>query len=33
MERFVAKNRELNGHHVNVSFLQADITQLELPRN
>ncbi|XP_072351084.1 uncharacterized protein, partial [Scyliorhinus torazame] len=31
MEKFVAKNRELNGQHLNISFLQADITQLDLP--
>ncbi|XP_048477100.1 phosphoethanolamine methyltransferase [Rhincodon typus] len=33
MEKFVTKNREVNGHRVNISFLQADITQLELPSN
>ncbi|XP_078392432.1 LOW QUALITY PROTEIN: phosphoethanolamine methyltransferase, partial [Cetorhinus maximus] len=33
MEKFVAKNRELNSQLTNISFLQADITQLELPRN
>ncbi|XP_067877545.1 phosphoethanolamine methyltransferase isoform X2 [Heterodontus francisci] len=33
MEKFVAKNRQLNGHRGNTSFLQADITQLELPGN
>ncbi|XP_078064438.1 uncharacterized protein LOC144490599, partial [Mustelus asterias] len=33
MAKFVTKNRELNSQHVNISFLQADITQLELPSN
>ncbi|XP_041038019.1 phosphoethanolamine methyltransferase, partial [Carcharodon carcharias] len=33
MEKFVAKNRELNSEHRNISFLQADITLLELPGN
>ncbi|XP_069750218.1 phosphoethanolamine methyltransferase isoform X2 [Narcine bancroftii] len=33
MEKFVVKNRELNGHRSNINFLQADITQLELPSN
>ncbi|XP_059811318.1 LOW QUALITY PROTEIN: phosphoethanolamine methyltransferase [Hypanus sabinus] len=33
MENFVEKNRELNGHRDNISFLQADITQLTLPGN
>jgi phosphoethanolamine N-methyltransferase len=31
MQKFVDKNRELNGHRANCSFLQADVTQLELP--
>ncbi|XP_051901042.1 phosphoethanolamine methyltransferase isoform X2 [Pristis pectinata] len=33
MEKFVTKNRELNGHRGNITFLQADITQMQLPGN
>lgn len=31
MEVFIEKNRELNSHHGNVVFKQADVTKLELP--
>ncbi|CAN9515035.1 unnamed protein product [Ophioblennius macclurei] len=31
MESFVEKNRENNGHHSNVTFIQADVTTLEIP--
>uniref|UniRef100_A0A672Z467 phosphoethanolamine N-methyltransferase n=1 Tax=Sphaeramia orbicularis TaxID=375764 RepID=A0A672Z467_9TELE len=33
MENFVEKNRQDNGHHSNVTFLQADVTKLEIPEN
>lgn len=33
MESFVEKNRQNNGHHSNVAFIQADITKLEVPKN
>ncbi|KAM9833023.1 phosphoethanolamine methyltransferase isoform 1-T1 [Syngnathus typhle] len=33
MESFVEKNRQINGHHKNVTFLQADVMKLELPSN
>lgn len=33
MESFVKKNRENNGHHSNVTFVQADVTKLEIPKN
>lgn len=33
MESFVQKNRENNGHYSNVSFIQADVTKLEIPKN
>lgn len=33
MENFVEKNRQNNGHHSNASFIQADVTKLELPKN
>lgn len=33
MESFVEQNRQNNGHHNNVTFLQADVTKLEIPQN
>ncbi|XP_075902732.1 phosphoethanolamine methyltransferase isoform X2 [Nelusetta ayraudi] len=33
MENFVEKNRKNNGHHSNASFIQADVTKLDLPKN
>ncbi|XP_019739480.1 phosphoethanolamine methyltransferase isoform X3 [Hippocampus comes] len=33
MENFVEKNRQSNGHHKNVTFLQADVTKLDFPPN
>ncbi|XP_029297693.1 phosphoethanolamine methyltransferase isoform X2 [Cottoperca gobio] len=33
MESFVEKNRQDNGHHSNATFLQADITKLDIPPN
>lgn len=33
MENFVEKNRQNNGHHSNASFIQADVTKLDLPKN
>jgi len=33
IEKFVDKNRELNGHLGNCQFLQADVTKLQLPTN
>lgn len=33
MENFVERNRQDNGHHSNVTFLQADVTKLEIPNN
>ncbi|XP_077434010.1 phosphoethanolamine methyltransferase isoform X2 [Vanacampus margaritifer] len=33
MENFVEKNRQSNGHHKNVTVIQADVTKLELPSN
>lgn len=32
MESFVEKNKENNGHHSNVTFIQADVTKLEIPK-
>uniref|UniRef100_A0A8C5MS06 phosphoethanolamine N-methyltransferase n=1 Tax=Leptobrachium leishanense TaxID=445787 RepID=A0A8C5MS06_9ANUR len=31
MQKFIEKNREDNGHRDNITFLQADVTSLELP--
>ncbi|GAB6027179.1 hypothetical protein CHUAL_013932 [Chamberlinius hualienensis] len=31
MANFIEKNKEINGHHSNITFLQADVTQLQLP--
>ncbi|CAH1270345.1 Hypp4316 [Branchiostoma lanceolatum] len=31
MESFIRKNEEVNGHHGNVRFMQADVTKLEMP--
>ncbi|XP_077466597.1 phosphoethanolamine methyltransferase isoform X1 [Stigmatopora argus] len=33
MESFVEKNKQENGHHKNVTFLQADVTKLKFPPN
>nr|XP_046262807.1 phosphoethanolamine methyltransferase isoform X1 [Scatophagus argus] len=33
MESFVERNRQDNGHHSNVTFMQADVTKLEVPPN
>uniref|UniRef100_A0A8C5GVR6 phosphoethanolamine N-methyltransferase n=1 Tax=Gouania willdenowi TaxID=441366 RepID=A0A8C5GVR6_GOUWI len=33
MESFVEKNKENNGHHNNATFIQADVTKLEIPNN
>lgn len=32
MESFVEKNRQSNGHHSNVTFIQADVTKLDIPQ-
>ena len=31
MHHYVDRNRERNGHYAHVEFLQADVTELELP--
>ncbi|KAK2150774.1 hypothetical protein LSH36_390g02124 [Paralvinella palmiformis] len=31
MQSFVEKNRQLNSHHVNIKFIQADVLKLGLP--
>jgi len=31
MQHYVDRNRERNGHYAHVEFLQADVTELELP--
>ncbi|XP_078689244.1 uncharacterized protein LOC144920768 isoform X1 [Branchiostoma floridae x Branchiostoma belcheri] len=31
MESFIRKNEEVNGHHQNVRFMQADVTKLDMP--
>nr|XP_033477076.1 phosphoethanolamine methyltransferase isoform X1 [Epinephelus lanceolatus] len=33
MESFVEKNKQENGHHSNATFIQADVTKLEIPEN
>lgn len=33
MESFVQKNRENNGHHSNVTIVQADVTKLDFPQH
>ncbi|KAM9377274.1 phosphoethanolamine methyltransferase isoform 2-T2 [Pholidichthys leucotaenia] len=33
MESFVEKNRQDNGHHSNATFIQADVTKLDVPQN
>ncbi|XP_031608597.1 phosphoethanolamine methyltransferase isoform X2 [Oreochromis aureus] len=33
MESFIEKNRQENGHHSNGTFLQADVTKLDVPQN
>uniref|UniRef100_A0A665XEH2 phosphoethanolamine N-methyltransferase n=1 Tax=Echeneis naucrates TaxID=173247 RepID=A0A665XEH2_ECHNA len=33
MKRFVERNRQANGHHSNVTFIQADVTKLDFPQN
>lgn len=33
MESFVERNRQDNGHHSNATFIQADVTKLDVPQN
>uniref|UniRef100_A0A8C9ZME3 phosphoethanolamine N-methyltransferase n=1 Tax=Sander lucioperca TaxID=283035 RepID=A0A8C9ZME3_SANLU len=33
MESFVERNRQDNGHHSNATFIQADVTKLDIPQN
>ncbi|KAM9740956.1 phosphoethanolamine methyltransferase isoform 2-T2 [Menidia menidia] len=33
MESFVEKNRQNNGHHGNATFIQADVTKLDVPQH
>ncbi|KAJ8352447.1 hypothetical protein SKAU_G00239230 [Synaphobranchus kaupii] len=33
MEKFVEKNKQDNGHHSNVNFIQSDVTQLNFSKN
>ncbi|KAF3693958.1 Sterol 4-C-methyltransferase strm-1 [Channa argus] len=33
MEKFVERNRQDNGHHNNATFIQADVTKLDVPQN
>ncbi|KAM4585860.1 phosphoethanolamine methyltransferase isoform 1-T1 [Fundulus diaphanus] len=33
MQSFVDKNRQNNGHHSNVTFMQADVTKLDIPKH
>ncbi|KAK5600432.1 hypothetical protein CRENBAI_021729 [Crenichthys baileyi] len=33
MQSFVEKNRQNNGHHSNVTFIQADVTKLDIPHD
>ncbi|XP_019944292.2 phosphoethanolamine methyltransferase isoform X1 [Paralichthys olivaceus] len=33
MESFVERNRQDNGHHNNATFIQADVTKLDIPQN
>lgn len=33
MESFVEKNRRDNGHHSNGTFIQADVTKMDIPQN
>lgn len=33
MDSFVEKNRQDNGHHSNATFIQADVTKLDVPRD
>uniref|UniRef100_A0A3B3ZUF5 phosphoethanolamine N-methyltransferase n=1 Tax=Periophthalmus magnuspinnatus TaxID=409849 RepID=A0A3B3ZUF5_9GOBI len=33
MDNFVERNKQENGHHSNGTFLQADVTKLEMPQN
>ncbi|KAM7417573.1 hypothetical protein PAMA_017285 [Pampus argenteus] len=33
MESFVERNRQDNGHHSNATFIQADVTKLEVPKS
>ncbi|CAB1455075.1 unnamed protein product [Pleuronectes platessa] len=33
MESFVERNRQDNGHHKNGTFIQADVTKLDIPQN
>ncbi|XP_077982671.1 uncharacterized protein LOC144437578 [Glandiceps talaboti] len=33
MESFIQKNQQINGHHKNAEFVQADVTEMELLEN
>ncbi|XP_041652993.1 phosphoethanolamine methyltransferase isoform X2 [Cheilinus undulatus] len=33
MDSFVEKNKQENGHHSNATFIQADVTKMEVPKN
>ncbi|KAM6924147.1 phosphoethanolamine methyltransferase isoform 1-T1 [Xenentodon cancila] len=33
MGSFIEKNRQQNGHHSNVTFLQADVTKMDIPQH
>ncbi|XP_029917786.1 phosphoethanolamine methyltransferase isoform X2 [Myripristis murdjan] len=33
MESFVARNKQDNGHYSNATFIQADVTKLDFPKN
>uniref|UniRef100_A0A7N8Y8K9 phosphoethanolamine N-methyltransferase n=1 Tax=Mastacembelus armatus TaxID=205130 RepID=A0A7N8Y8K9_9TELE len=33
MESFIERNRQVNGHHSNATFIQADVTKLDIPDN
>uniref|UniRef100_A0A3Q3JGT8 phosphoethanolamine N-methyltransferase n=1 Tax=Monopterus albus TaxID=43700 RepID=A0A3Q3JGT8_MONAL len=33
MEKFIERNRQVNGHHSNVTFIQADVTKLDVPQH
>ncbi|XP_060903954.1 phosphoethanolamine methyltransferase isoform X1 [Labrus mixtus] len=33
MDSFMERNRQENGHHSNATFIQADVTKMDLPKN
>ncbi|CAJ1058480.1 phosphoethanolamine methyltransferase isoform X1, partial [Xyrichtys novacula] len=33
MDSFVERNRQDNGHHSNATFMQADVTKMDVPKN